>query len=63
MNIYLIIAISCVILFIIILSLIYIFNRNNSNKPLTPPSKNTCPNNLSQCGTGCYDKSKQSCDS
>ena len=58
MNIYLI---SGIVIFVIILSVSLYFGLRPNNKPL--PSPNTCKNNLTQCGTGCYDKKWQSCDS
>ena len=60
MNIYYIIAI-CGFVLIFVAVLVYIFNNHNSNKPVTP-SKTGCPQNLSQCGTGCYDKKIYACD-
>ncbi len=58
MNIY---VISGIIILIIILSVSLYFGLRPNNKPL--PSSNTCKENLTQCGTGCYDKKWQSCDS
>jgi hypothetical protein len=59
MNIYLI---SGIIIFIIILAVSLYFGLRPDIKPL-PSSSNTCKNNQTQCGTGCYDKTWQSCDS
>jgi hypothetical protein len=57
MNIYIIISI---IIFIIILSVSLYFSLRPNNKPSS--FLNTCKNNQTQCGTGCYDKIWQSCD-
>lgn len=60
MNIYLI---SGIIIFVIILSVSLYFGLRPNNKPSPSPSSNTCKDTLTQCGTGCYDKQLQSCDS
>ena len=59
MNIYIIIT----IIFIVILSVSLYFGLRPNNKPLPSSNSNTCKENQTQCGTGCYDKKWQSCDS
>lgn len=63
MNISLIIIIgSCVLIFGIILYFIITNNSNNSKDKTNINPTSSCPENLSQCGTGCYDKNKEACD-
>jgi hypothetical protein len=60
MNSYFKIFIYCSIVIFIFIVSYYIYKYTTR-----PPSdvKNICSKNLYQCGTGCYDKTKESCDS